>query len=162
MRFENRFPGTTGGTVLVSGRMNDYDVTYRVYSDYTVYVEGSGTLGFNLRDFRCETCRDDIRFHVIVDGCFTRVAAYAFFDWISLESVILPPTIETIGESAFSDCDRLRYIKLPGTIREIGSLAFLYTEPEEVGFYDELPVGAYAEQYFRAKKIRMKHRGRIL
>ena len=165
--FKNRFPENIkmdliGKTIVESGKMYDYNVTYRVYSDNTVYVEGSGTLGFNLGDFRCDTQSRGILHHVIVDGSFTEVDDYAFGDWMSLESVLLPPTIETIKGRAFSDCDNLLYMKLPGTISNISNFAFMYTGLEEVEFYDNIPVRNYAEQYFRSKKIRMIHRGRLL
>ena len=45
---------------------------------------------------------------------------------ISLNSIILPPTITSIGNSAFKNCEGLTAINIPSTITSIGDSAFGY------------------------------------
>jgi hypothetical protein len=43
---------------------------------------------------------------------------------ISLQSVILPPTLELIGRGAFSECESLKSISIPSNVRFIGKAPF--------------------------------------
>lgn len=43
-----------------------------------------------------------------------------------LESIRLPATLKTIGESAFNSCEKLRSVEIPASIRVIGGSAFAY------------------------------------
>lgn len=47
-----------------------------------------------------------------------------FYDWTQLESILLPESIETIGESSFYNCMALTDILLPAALRRIDSKAF--------------------------------------
>lgn len=58
------------------------------------------------------------------------IPKYAFFWCVyhagdrQLETVVLPPTVQTIGESAFQCRRGLKYINLPEGLQEIGETAF--------------------------------------
>ena len=60
-----------------------------------------------------------------VDGqTVTALSKGCFQDCDSLETIILPDTLETIGDYAFMGCDKLRGIKLTEKVYEIGTEAF--------------------------------------
>lgn len=52
------------------------------------------------------------------------IANGAFSNCLDLEEVVLPGTIETIGDGAFSDCENLKTITLPNGTKTIGGSAF--------------------------------------
>lgn len=47
-----------------------------------------------------------------------------FFNWTQLKSILLPESIESIGEDSFYNCMALTDILLPAALRRIGSHAF--------------------------------------
>ena len=93
--------------------------------------------------------------NVVVEGDFNTIKEGAFKDYISLEQVSLPETIEEIGDMAFactfgldmwnnlksivlptklkklgkqvfSECERLEYVQIPDSLVEIGIEAFAW------------------------------------
>lgn len=82
----------------------------------------------------------------LTECAIVAVGAYAFADDTAISSIVLPNTIETIGENAFSgsslteitipqgvaaieaeafrDCENLTEVKIPGTVTEISQGAF--------------------------------------
>ena len=53
------------------------------------------------------------------------VVAYRAFEYCSsLEEILLPFSVESIGAGAFRDCSSLKYIKIPSMTRTIGEGAF--------------------------------------
>ena len=52
-----------------------------------------------------------------------QIKPYAFYN-CSLESVVLPNGLTTIGESAFSSCQDLKTVVIPNTVTSIGKEAF--------------------------------------
>ncbi len=60
-----------------------------------------------------------------VDGHpVTVIASGAFHDRVSLEEVLLPPSVLSIGDYAFSGCVRLTQIALPEALTRLGDNAF--------------------------------------
>ena len=49
---------------------------------------------------------------------------WAFSGMTSLEKVVVPENVETIGLEAFKNCSKLKSIELPATLKSIGSNAF--------------------------------------
>lgn len=49
---------------------------------------------------------------------------YAFYECMSLISIIIPETVEEIGPYAFNRCTRLQTIVLPSSLKKIGANAF--------------------------------------
>lgn len=45
-------------------------------------------------------------------------------DWASIESVVIPEGVTTIGYASFKGCESLRAVSLPSTLREIGPASF--------------------------------------
>ena len=145
-------------SVVYSGKMGDSNTWFEEYADHTVKVTGSGVLVFNIQYFRIS--RDKrVRYNVIVEGPFYRVADSAFLDWEALRSVVLPPTIEKIGDRVFSDCDNLKTVIMPGNMMFIGKDSFRYSGIEQVYLYDDLPVSESVLQFFKARGVRMLWRG---
>lgn len=59
----------------------------------------------------------------IKEGC-TAIPANAFKDKTTLKEIILPSTIETIGDYAFSGCKNLTSVSIPKAVSAIGKYAF--------------------------------------
>lgn len=57
----------------------------------------------------------------------TEVAEFAFFNKSSLISIILPDTIEKIGDSAFHSCSALTSFTVPKSLKEVKESAFYAT-----------------------------------
>ena len=51
---------------------------------------------------------------------------HAFFDSSCLESIEIPDSVTTIGESAFYGCTSLKSIKIPNSVIEINRHAFYH------------------------------------
>ncbi|MCH5348366.1 MAG: leucine-rich repeat domain-containing protein, partial [Oscillospiraceae bacterium] len=65
---------------------------------------------------------------VVIDYGVTSIGDYAFEDsvWDStLESVIIPDSVERIGISAFEECTKLEEIIIPEGVKTIDDTAFL-------------------------------------
>ena len=54
----------------------------------------------------------------------TSIGKHAFYDCISLASIVIPKGVTSIGEWAFSDCYSLASITLPESLTSIGRFAF--------------------------------------
>ena len=65
----------------------------------------------------------DIPVKVDIEEGVLSVGAYSFADCKNVQSVSLPHTIETIGNSAFQNCS-ISSINIPGGVTDIGSSAF--------------------------------------
>lgn len=65
------------------------------------------------------------------------IREYAFYNQDGLRYVILPETVESIGNYAFSGCDNIKY----------GYLRFLSSTPPKVGQYSALPTGSGMKWY---------------
>lgn len=54
----------------------------------------------------------------------TKIFKYAFYECFDLTEIVLPNTIEVIGEEAFYSCEGLKEIVLPNSVKYIQDLAF--------------------------------------
>ena len=54
----------------------------------------------------------------------TKIAARAFKGNTTIEEVIIPDSIKSIGDSSFEDCSNLHKLVLPEKMRDIGNKAF--------------------------------------
>ena len=70
-----------------------------------------------------ENYKDDIK-AVYFEGKVTSIAAYAFHDYTSLSSVLIPNTVTEIGEYAFDGCVNLKSISIPKSVTSIDTSAF--------------------------------------
>lgn len=55
----------------------------------------------------------------------TKIAANAFSDKTSLESVVIPDSVTSIGNYAFSGCSSLASVSVPGSVKAVPGRAFL-------------------------------------
>ena len=77
---------------------------------------------------RVETqCMDQLRTVEVGEG-ITVIGAYVFSDerFQSLETVVLPGTLRSVGEYAFSNLGSLRNVNFPDGLESIGDYAFSY------------------------------------
>ena len=68
-------------------------------------------------------CKSGIK-HATLVGDWTDIPQGLFYDTVSLESVAIPSTVQTIGSEAFDGCTALKSISLPASLESIGSSAF--------------------------------------
>jgi hypothetical protein len=59
------------------------------------------------------------------DGSVNKIAKNAFYGCNSLENILIPDVITSIGDSAFSKCESLTSITIPNSVTKIGKEAFL-------------------------------------
>ena len=59
---------------------------------------------------------------------------YAFWGWSSIEQIILPNSIQTLGENTFCYCDSLKVLYLPESLTKIESGAIYQCPALEVIF----------------------------
>lgn len=62
--------------------------------------------------------------NVTISGAVTRIGISAFYN-NAFESIILPETVEVLGDSAFRQCANLKEITLPDALNTIGDAVFL-------------------------------------
>ena len=60
---------------------------------------------------------------ITIPDSMTKIAGWAFFDCSGLETVTIPHTVTSIGESAYS-CNSLKSATIPGSVTSIGDYAF--------------------------------------
>ncbi|MBD5132311.1 MAG: leucine-rich repeat domain-containing protein [Clostridiales bacterium] len=56
----------------------------------------------------------------------TAIGDYAFSDFSSLTSIVIPNSITSIGNYAFMGCSSLTSMEMPNSVTRIGSFAFIY------------------------------------
>lgn len=62
--------------------------------------------------------------NVTISGAVTRIGISAFYN-NAFENIILPETVEVLGDSAFRQCANLKEITLPDALNTIGDAVFL-------------------------------------
>ena len=92
-----------------------------VYKNFVYDVNGEGT--YEIKEYKgTEPASLEIPAK-IGEVAVTGIGANAFIRSKSIE-VIIPNTIEYIGDSAFRDCDKLKSITIPDSVKSIGVGAF--------------------------------------
>ena len=68
----------------------------------------------------------------------TKIRNYAFYDCTKIESIIIPNSVKSIGESAFYNCTSLKKIIIPISVTQMGKNVFSYSP--ELTIYCEVKV----------------------
>ena len=68
----------------------------------------------------------------------TAIEQYAFFMHETIESVVLPDTLKTVGDGAFSNCEKLSSVTLGNGVTYIGTAAFSETAITEISLPESL------------------------
>ena len=74
-----------------------------------------------------------------------------FEDCIALKKVELHEKLNVIGERAFFGCSSLDFIIIPDSVQQIGQDAFTGTDKQ---FIIQCSFGSFAEEYCRKNKIK--------
>lgn len=110
------FSFTYGGKTITF----DYNVYEAVYLYYTLGDTGATVCQMTLRApdpgtraWRMEDCTD-VTIPAVLDGFpVTRIDTKAFFSQSGIRTILLPDTVQKIGDFAFSECPALQRIVLP-------------------------------------------------
>ncbi len=118
--------------VVAKGTNSNTDMTWTIYEDGTMTVEGTGLccLDDYKNDYGYRHYQSYIKDVIIKEG-ITAVSNTAFSK-IAIRSVSLPSTIEWIGNHAFSYNGYLKEITIPDNVTLIGTGAILATNIETV------------------------------
>lgn len=124
------------GTLVFSGEgamedysyQNDADKAYCEYSDGFLTDEN----GYEYIDENSICENETVK--IVFEGDITRVGAYAFADFVLLESVEFNSGLEVIGEYSFIECPSLVEIKIPDGVTSIERCVFNSCENLENAF----------------------------
>jgi len=83
----------------------------------------TSTVGFTYQGRERPVYRKDVT-TAEVSSTVMLIDEYVFGSWISLEYIIIPPSVTTIGQGAFAGCRSLKYITIPPSVTTIGIGAF--------------------------------------
>lgn len=129
------------------------DLTW-YYLDNVLVIKGTGAMTnyevfINNAPWDEKDLEDDIHW-VIIDEGITSIGDLAFCgeEYALLSKVVLPSTLETIGDSAFASCTSLASIEIPDGVTYIGDGAFWRTALTEVtipGNVTYIGSGAFGE-----------------
>ncbi len=144
---------TQTGVLMIqgTGRLPDYatfgDAPWALYRDYLrSVIVGNGIQNVSASGFEnCGTVTT-----INIGGAVTEIGEYAF-SGTSIESLVLPKSVRSIGDGAFEGCLVLRSVTLPEKIDSIGQFAFRNTNaltsiylPESVSFIGANAIGYLA------------------
>ena len=95
-------------------------------TDIVIPYEINGTKVVSIGDaafFECITLTS-----VIIPRSVTSIGNSAFYFCKALRSAIIPNSVKSIGNDAFGECFNLRSIEIPDSVTSIGNYAFAYCE----------------------------------
>lgn len=78
----------------------------------------------------------------------------AFADWYSVETIVLPDNVVSIGKRAFRNCESLKFVNIPDTVTDIGYGAFMWCYALES---IEIPYGVteiQSETFYNCKGLK--------
>ena len=55
-----------------------------------------------------------------------QIANYAFYNCKTIEKIVLPSSLKTIGESVFFECNKLKDLEIPSSVTTIKKRAFMW------------------------------------
>ena len=104
-----------------SGTLYNDNVTWTLYADGTLIIDGKGEMEFGDSVFSTPQYaghKDKIKKVIICDG-ITAIDFYAFCQYTELETVVLGSNVDYIGCAAFAFCTNLQKINFPESLRTI-------------------------------------------
>lgn len=115
-----------GEIVTVRGYYGDliYQITGNRQTGYSMTLSGAGNLELMEYGRYPWYKYSQAITQVLVEDGVTGICEQAFSGWESLETVVLPESVRTIGAYAFANCGALESIVVPG-LAEVGKAAFL-------------------------------------
>ena len=105
---------------LESGKLGE-NLQWALYKNGTLQIQGEGVMG-TITEIPWEHLKDQIQVLNVDDGVKS-ISSNMFSGHIALRSVILPGSIEEIGDYAFYQCSALQSITIPESVAKIGSYA---------------------------------------
>ena len=98
-------------------------LTYSVYPDHAAVVEYSGT------DEKIEI-PDSVEGVPVtsIDAVFSTYTLYDSNGFNAVREIVLPDTVEKIGDMAFSTCMALETVRMPENLKYIGNAAFMHCQ----------------------------------
>ena len=98
-------------------------LTYSVFPDHAAVVEYSGT------DDKIEI-PDSVEGVPVtsIDAIFSTYTLYDSNGYNAVREIVLPDTVEKIGDMAFSTCMALETVRMPENLRQIGNAAFMHCQ----------------------------------
>ena len=113
-------------TITTPGSLGDSILKYVEYFPDVQSLKLSGKL--NSEDMTCIKERLTMLCEIDLSGLdWPDIPEKQFYEKKTLERVILPNNVKTIGNSAFSGCQQLRPVIFPNTLESIGRYAFYRT-----------------------------------
>ncbi len=124
------------------GRVQEREYAVDDYSlYYEIIQEGPGDPGRSVCVTRFQGQAGEVAVPALVEGLpVTGIGKKAFLSRKNLYRVILPDTLEEIGDWAFAYCSGLKRVELPGRKIHFGRSVFL-----ECGSLEQIAAGAYEE-----------------
>lgn len=124
-------------TISGSGKMWDFEQFHAPWHSFAYFAE-----------------------NLAFEGEIESIGDYAFCQFSSLKSVMLPPTVNHIGKSAFQDCTLLQTVSFPDGLTEIGDSAFYGDSLNTAVLPDTVrSIGAFAFENNKALTAVTLHEG---
>lgn len=114
--------GTMTSALVDSGQCGD-DVYWELYKNGLLVLSGSGATSEHGGKVSPFDGRTDIADVVIKEGV-TTIGSHLFGN-CSVENIVIPNSVESIGEYAFEYCINLKSVTIPSGCTTIGSKAFV-------------------------------------
>lgn len=114
------FDQNVHGEIVEEGECG-VDAKYKLYSDETLYVYGSGEVYADNKPL----FRDKYVLKTYIEDGITSIGRNVFYGCEEMKIMRLPNSVENIGDSAFGDCVSLKEIQIPDGVETIGSYVFL-------------------------------------
>ena len=92
---------------------------YEVKNGKGIMSKGHGLIIASHAFERCADLKS-----IVIPNTVQYIGDRSFFGCSELESVVIPESVTEIGEGAFMDCPKLKSVKMPSSLECIGDMAF--------------------------------------
>ncbi len=117
----------TKPNIIQSGKCGD-KVTWEIWDTGELVISGSGDM-YNYSLYGISSTTPWYRFRnyiseIIIDNGITSIGNCGF-SYMNIDEIVLPDTIETVGNNAFYLCEKLVKVTIPNGVVSIGEDAFV-------------------------------------